>query len=35
MIASCLVSMLPPFTLYLVAQKYCLQGISVQAGVKG
>ena len=35
MIASCLVSMLPPFLLYLVAQKYFLQGISVQAGVKG
>lgn len=35
MIASCLVSMIPPFVLYLVAQKYFLQGISVQAGVKG
>ena len=35
MIASCLVSMLPPFVLYLVAQKYFLAGISVQAGVKG
>ena len=35
MIASCLVSMMPPFLLYLVAQKYFLQGISVQAGVKG
>ena len=35
MIASCLVSMLPPFLLYLFAQKYFLQGISVQAGVKG
>ena len=35
MIASCLVSMLPPFILYLVAQKYFLQGISIQAGVKG
>ena len=35
MIASCLVSILPPFILYLVAQKYFLQGISVQAGVKG
>ena len=35
MIASCLVSMLPPFVLYMVAQKYFLQGISVQAGVKG
>lgn len=34
MIASCLVSMIPPFVLYLVAQKYFLQGISVQAGVK-
>ena len=35
MIASCLVSMVPPFLLYLCAQKYFLQGISVQAGVKG
>ena len=35
MIASCLVSMIPPFALYLCAQKYFLQGISVQAGVKG
>ena len=35
MIASCLVSMLPPFLLYLFAQKYFLQVISVQAGVKG
>lgn len=35
MIASCLVSMMPPFLLYLFAQKYFLQGISVQAGVKG
>lgn len=35
MIASCLVSMIPPFLLYLFAQKYFLQGISVQAGVKG
>lgn len=35
MIASCLVSMVPPFVLYLVAQNYFLQGISVQAGVKG
>ena len=34
MIASCLVSMVPPFLLYLCAQKYFLQGISVQAGVK-
>ena len=34
MIASCLVSMVPPFVLYMVAQKYFLQGISVQAGVK-
>ena len=33
MIASCLVSMIPPFLLYLFAQKYFLQGISVQAGV--
>ena len=35
MIASCLVSMLPPLLLYLFAQKYFLAGISVQAGVKG
>jgi multiple sugar transport system permease protein len=35
MIASCLVSMVPPFLLYLFAQKYFLQGISVQEGVKG
>ena len=35
MIASCLVSMVPPFLLDLCAQKYFLQGISVQAGVKG
>lgn len=35
LIASCLVSMVPPFVLYLFAQKYFLQGISVQAGVKG
>ena len=34
MIASCLVSMVPPFVLYMVAQQYFLQGISVQAGVK-
>jgi ABC-type maltose transport system permease subunit len=30
-----LVSMVPPFVLYLVAQKYFLRGISVQAGIKG
>lgn len=35
MIASCLVSMMPPFLLYLFAQKHFLKGISVQAGVKG
>ena len=35
MFASCLVSLVPPFLLYLFAQKYFLQGISVQAGVKG
>ena len=34
-VGSCLVSMTPPFLLYLLAQKYFLQGISVQAGVKG
>lgn len=33
MITSCLVSMVPSFALYLCAQKYFLQGISVQAGV--
>jgi multiple sugar transport system permease protein len=35
LIASCMVSMVPPFVLYLVAQKYFLRGISVQAGIKG
>lgn len=35
LIASCFVSMMPPLALYLCAQKYFLQGISVQAGVKG
>ena len=35
MIASCLVSMFPPFLLYMMAQKYFLRGISIQAGVKG
>lgn len=35
MIASCLVSMVPPLVLYLFAQKYFLKGITVQAGVKG
>ena len=35
MIASCLVSMIPPLVLYLFAQEYFLQGISVQAAVKG
>ena len=35
LIASVLVSMIPPFMLYLVAQNYFLQGISIQAGVKG
>ncbi len=35
LIASVLVSMLPPFLLYMVAQNYFLQGISIQSGVKG
>ncbi|HML46289.1 MAG TPA: carbohydrate ABC transporter permease [Clostridia bacterium] len=35
MIASCIVSMIPPFLLYLVAQRYFLQGISIGAGIKG
>ena len=35
LIASTLVSMVPPFLLYMVAQNYFLQGISIQAGVKG
>ena len=35
LIASCFVSMMPPLVLYLCAQKYFLQGISVQAGIKG
>ncbi len=35
LLASVLVSMLPPLLLYLVAQNYFLSGISIQAGVKG
>lgn len=35
MIASCLVSMVPPFIIYLFAQKYFLEGISVSEGIKG
>ena len=35
LIASCFISMMPPFVLYLCAQKYFLRGISVQASVKG
>lgn len=35
MIASCLISMVPPLILYLFAQKYFLEGISVSEGVKG
>ena len=35
LLASVLVSMLPPLLLYLGAQKYFLAGISIQAGVKG
>lgn len=35
MIASCLVSMIPPFVMYIFAQKYFLEGISVSEGVKG
>lgn len=35
LIASCLTSMIPPFLLYLFAQKYFLKGISIQASVKG
>ncbi|MDR1570707.1 MAG: carbohydrate ABC transporter permease [Oscillospiraceae bacterium] len=35
MIASCVMSMIPPFLLYLLAQRYFLQGIAIQAGVKG
>ena len=35
LIASCFISMMPPRALYRCAQKYFLQGISVQAGVKG
>ena len=34
-IAACLTSMGPPVLLYLFAQKYFLEGISVQAAVKG
>lgn len=35
LIASTVVSIVPPFLIYLVAQKYFLQGISISAGVKG
>lgn len=35
LISSCLVSMVPPLLLYMVAQQYFLKGISVQAAVKG
>ncbi|MDR2656843.1 MAG: carbohydrate ABC transporter permease [Oscillospiraceae bacterium] len=35
MIASCIVSMIPPFLMYLLAQRYFLKGIAIQAGVKG
>ena len=35
LIAACLVSMVPPLLLYLVAQRYFLQGISIGSGVKG
>lgn len=35
MIASCIVSMAPPFLLYMFAQKYFLKGISLGGSVKG
>lgn len=35
LIAATMVSVVPPFLLYLGAQGYFLQGISIQAGVKG
>jgi multiple sugar transport system permease protein len=35
LIAACLASMVPPLLLYLAAQKYFLQGISIASGVKG
>jgi multiple sugar transport system permease protein len=35
LIAACLASMIPPFVLYMFAQKYFLQGISIGSGVKG
>ncbi len=35
LIAAVIVSMIPPFILYLGAQGYFLQGISIQSGVKG
>ena len=35
LIAATVVSIIPPFVIYMVAQKYFLQGISVGAGVKG
>ena len=35
LIAACLSSMVPPLLLYMVAQRYFLQGISIGSGVKG
>jgi len=35
LIAACLMSMVPPLLLYLAAQRYFLQGISIGSGVKG
>lgn len=35
MIASCIVSMIPPFLLYMTAQRYFLQGISISSAIKG
>ena len=35
LLACCVISMIVPFALYMVAQQYFLQGISVQAAVKG
>jgi len=35
LIAACLTSMIPPLILYLTAQRYFLQGISIGSGIKG
>ena len=35
LLASTVISMIPPLILYFTSQRYFLQGISVQASVKG